>query len=128
MASKWLGTISSANHIPFTAFQIPIKIGTLNSKSAQDIVIYVINEYSLGHAAISNYREITYEDECLWESEGKIWLFREQSIQGIFDEDDSAIGWLNMLGVEVDVILVLEHHQMEGFGKFGAQLQLGTLQ
>ena len=76
------------------AFQIPIRIGTLNSKSAQDVVIYVINEYSLGHAAISNYREITYEDECLWASEGEEFgTFVSNQFKQSYDEDDSA-AWM----------------------------------
>ena len=72
----------------------PHKNGTLNSKSAQDVVIYVINEYSLGHAAISNYREITYEDECLWASEGEDFgTFVSNQFKQSYDEDDSAV-WM----------------------------------
>ena len=77
-----------------TAFQIPIRIGTLNSKSAQDVVIYVINEYGLGHAAISNYREVTYEDECMWESEGEEFgYFVSNQFTQAYEEEDSA-AWM----------------------------------
>ncbi|MEC8278176.1 MAG: DUF2330 domain-containing protein [Myxococcota bacterium] len=53
------------------AFGLPIRIGTLNSKDAQDLVLYVINDYGLGEAKISNYPEFTVEDECLWETQGE---------------------------------------------------------
>lgn len=53
------------------AFALPIRIGTLNSKEAQDLVLYVINDYAQGAAGIANYSEFTVEDECMWESQGE---------------------------------------------------------
>jgi hypothetical protein len=51
------------------SFQIPIRIGTLNAKEAQDLIIYAVNDYNLGRVGISNYSEFSIEDECMWESE-----------------------------------------------------------
>ena len=55
------------------AFQIPIRLGTLNAKEEQDLVIYAISEYQKGAVGISNalYNEFTIEDECMWESQGE---------------------------------------------------------
>ena len=53
------------------AFQIPIRLGTLNAKTEQDLVIYAINDYSEGRIGISNYPEFDIEDECMWESQGE---------------------------------------------------------
>ena len=77
-----------------SAFQIPIRIGTLNSKSAQDVVVYVINDYNLGYAAISNYREFSFEDECMWESDGEEFgYFVSHQFTEAYEEEDSA-GWM----------------------------------
>lgn len=53
------------------AMQLPIRIGTLNSKEEQDLVIYGVNPYSNGRLGISNYLEFSIEDECMWLSEGE---------------------------------------------------------
>ena len=54
-----------------SAFQIPIRIGTLNAKEAQDLIVYAINDYSQGAVGISNYAEFQIEDECMWETQGE---------------------------------------------------------
>jgi MYXO-CTERM domain-containing protein len=52
------------------AFQIPIRIGTLNAKEAQDLVVYTVSEYQNGRVGIANsvYKEFSVEDECMWDS------------------------------------------------------------
>lgn len=60
------------------SFQIPIRIGTLNAKEAQDLIIYAVNDYNLGRVGISNYSEFSIEDECMWESEN------DQSFEGYY--------------------------------------------
>ena len=50
-------------------FGLPIRIGTLNAKETQDVLIYAITDYYDGRVGISNYSEVTVEDECLWEPE-----------------------------------------------------------
>ena len=54
-----------------SAFQIPIRLGTLNAKTEQDLVVYAINNYSEGRVGISNYTEFDIEDECMWETQGE---------------------------------------------------------
>ena len=54
-----------------SVFQLPIRIGTLQAKDAQDLVIYALNDYELGRVGISNYEEFTIEDECMWETQGE---------------------------------------------------------
>lgn len=51
------------------AFQIPIRIGTLNAKEAQDLVVYAVSDYQNGRVGISNsvYQEFSIEDECMWD-------------------------------------------------------------
>lgn len=61
---KYTDTNSNAN-----TFQIPIRIGTLNAKEAQDLIIYAVNDYDRGRVGISNYPEFAIEDECMWASE-----------------------------------------------------------
>jgi hypothetical protein len=53
------------------AFQIPIRLGTLNAKTEQDLVVYTLNDYDSGIVGISNYTEFTIDDECMWESQGE---------------------------------------------------------
>jgi len=52
------------------AFQIPIRIGTLNAKEAQDLVIYAVSPYQNGRVGIANsvYKEFSIEDECMWDA------------------------------------------------------------
>ncbi len=52
------------------SFSIPIRLGTLNARGPQDLIVYAINSYSDGRVAISSYPEFEVEDECLWQQEG----------------------------------------------------------
>ena len=63
------GEMLSPLQISYTsaAFALPIRIGTLNSKGEQDLIIYGINTYAEGRIGISNYPEVSVEDECLWD-------------------------------------------------------------
>ncbi|MGC6508351.1 MAG: DUF2330 domain-containing protein [Myxococcota bacterium] len=54
-----------------SAFALPIRIGTLNAKDSQDLVLYVLNDYVHGAAGIANYPEFTVEDECMWNNQGE---------------------------------------------------------
>lgn len=53
------------------AFALPIRLGTLNAREQQDLIIYGINGYAQGRVGISNYDEVEIEDECMWASEGE---------------------------------------------------------
>jgi hypothetical protein len=74
------------------AFGLPIRIGTLNSKEAQDLVLYVINEYWQGEAKIANYPEFTVEDECMWESQGEEFgqFYADTFTRGYEAQDDGT--------------------------------------
>ncbi|MCB9763165.1 MAG: DUF2330 domain-containing protein [Alphaproteobacteria bacterium] len=48
-------------------FSLPIRLGTLNSPGAQELVVYVINDLEDGQAHIANYPEATLTDECMSE-------------------------------------------------------------
>ena len=80
---KYTDTNSNAN-----SFQIPIRIGTLNAKEAQDLIIYAVNDYSRGRVGISNYAEFSIEDECMWISEND-QSFEEYYVQQFGDAYDA---------------------------------------
>jgi len=46
-------------------FSLPIRIGTAASKGVQDLVVYAVTDYADGSVAISNYPQISFEDECM---------------------------------------------------------------
>ncbi len=52
------------------AFSVPVRLGTLNARGPQDLIIYALNSYQNGRVAISSYPEFEIEDECLWEPDG----------------------------------------------------------
>ena len=77
------------------AFQIPIRIGTLNAKEAQDLVVYAVSDYQNGRVGISNsiYKEFSIEDECMWDpvddqSFGD--YYAEQFTNGYEETEDGA--------------------------------------
>jgi len=51
-------------------FVLPIRLGTLNGKEQQDVILYTINDYAAGRTAVSNYPEQPVEDECMWADDG----------------------------------------------------------
>ena len=76
------------------AFQIPIRIGTLNAKEAQDLVVYAVSDYQNGRVGISNsvYSEFSVEDECMWDPvDGQNFgdYYAEQFTNG-YEETDSG--------------------------------------
>ena len=75
-----------------SVFQIPIRIGTLNSKSEQDLIVYAVNDYQEGAVGISNYPEFTIEDECMWESQGEEFgqYYTEKFREGYESMNDGA--------------------------------------
>jgi hypothetical protein len=52
-------------------FSLPVRLGTANSPGEQDLIIYGVNEFSAGRMGISNYPEVSVEDECLWMPDGE---------------------------------------------------------
>jgi uncharacterized protein (TIGR03382 family) len=51
-------------------FVLPIRLGTLNGKEQQDVILYTINDYAAGSASVSNFPEQPVEDECMWADDG----------------------------------------------------------
>jgi MYXO-CTERM domain-containing protein len=46
-------------------FGLPIRIGTAASKGEQDLIVYAITDFYDGSVGISNYPEMSFEDECM---------------------------------------------------------------
>lgn len=46
-------------------FSLPIRIGTAASKGVQDLLVYAVTDFADGSVAISNYPQISFEDECM---------------------------------------------------------------
>lgn len=74
------------------SFQIPIRIGTLNSKEAQDLIIYSVSPYQQGRVGISNYPEFSIEDECMWDSQGETFgeYYTRKFKEGYESKEDAA--------------------------------------
>jgi hypothetical protein len=74
------------------SFQIPIRIGTLNSKEAQDLIIYSVSPYQQGRVGISNYPEFSIEDECMWDSQGETFgeYYTKKFKEGYESKEDAA--------------------------------------
>jgi hypothetical protein len=70
-------------------FGLPIRLGTLNAKETQDLIIYGINGFDAGRMGISNYPEADIEDECLWDSEGETFQqYYAQRFANAYEETD----------------------------------------
>ena len=50
---------------PSEAFSLPIRLGTLNSRGSQDLLIYALTESQGGAIGISNYPEVTIPRDCM---------------------------------------------------------------
>jgi hypothetical protein len=50
------------------SFGLPIRIGTISAEGDQETLIYTLTDYETdGEVGISNYPEVSLEDECMWE-------------------------------------------------------------
>ncbi len=47
---------------------LPIRMGTINSPGAQDLIVYAIGDADKGQTLISNYDEVTMDSDCMWPS------------------------------------------------------------
>ncbi len=74
-ADAGVGSGDTLSPLQFTyeaeAFGLPIRLGTLNAREVQDLIIYGVNEYARGRVGISNYTEVEIDDECMWDSQGE---------------------------------------------------------
>ncbi|MCB9741964.1 MAG: DUF2330 domain-containing protein [Alphaproteobacteria bacterium] len=64
-ASNWLSPLQFS--YSSEVFSLPIRPGAVNSPGSQDLVIYAITEPEAGQVRVSNYPEVSAEDECLFE-------------------------------------------------------------
>lgn len=71
-------------------FSLPIRLGTLNSSGAQDLLLYTLTPMEDGAVAIANYPEVTIEDECLWAGEDFAAFYPEVFAGAIDDAGGSA--------------------------------------
>jgi hypothetical protein len=48
-----------------TVLELPLRLGTINAEGAQDVVVHVINDRSLGRAKILNHDKAILADDCM---------------------------------------------------------------
>ena len=64
VGSKWLPPLQFSYDSP--VFGLPIRLGTLNGSATQDLLLYILTSPEDGGVGISNYPEVTVEDECMF--------------------------------------------------------------
>ena len=76
-------------------FSLPIRLGTINSPGEQDVVMYIITDEDDGAVGISNYTEITVEDECMvdFDEEGGVDVYYGTKFAEAWAAEDGE-GWL----------------------------------
>ena len=79
-----------------SAFSLPIRLGTLNSPGEQDVVMYILTNSDDGSVAISNYTEISIEDECMVDlvAEGGVDAYYGAQFQAAWESTGEGEGWL----------------------------------
>ena len=78
------------------AFGLPVRLGTLNSPGEQDVVMFILTDDSDGQVMISNYSEITIEDECMVdvEAEGGASNYYGSQFSGAWADEGTGEGWI----------------------------------
>lgn len=71
-------------------FSLPIRLGTLNSTGAQDLILYTLTPAEDGAVAVANYPEAEIEDECLWDGDDFSAFYPEAFADAIDDAGGSA--------------------------------------
>ena len=61
--STWLEPLQFT--YPSEAFSLPIRLGTLNSRGSQDVLIYAFTDPASGSVGISNYPEVNIPRDCM---------------------------------------------------------------
>jgi hypothetical protein len=80
--------------------RLPIEIGTISAHGArQDVVLYVFTDLDQGDVRITNYPEVTPEDECMRPDGSDLTAFYD----GLLDDalGDGA-GWVREYGITAD--------------------------
>ncbi len=76
-------------------FSLPIRLGTLNSPGEQDVVMYIVTDEDAGKVGVSNYPQMTIEDECMvdaWNASDMEAHYGER-FENAFAQESGA-GWL----------------------------------
>ena len=78
------------------AFGLPVRLGTLNSPGQQDVVMFILTDDSDGQVGISNYSEITIEDECMVDvaAEGGASNYYGTQFSEAWEEEGTDEGWI----------------------------------
>ena len=76
-------------------FSLPIRLGTINSPGEQDVVMYIITDEDDGAVGISNYTEISVEDECMvdFDEEGGVDVYYGGKFAEAWAAEEGE-GWL----------------------------------
>ena len=76
-------------------FGLPVRLGTLNSPGEQDVIMYILTDSDDGKVGISNYTEVTIEDECMVdiEAEGGASNYYGRQFAEAWAENDGE-GWI----------------------------------
>ncbi|MCB9763167.1 MAG: DUF2330 domain-containing protein [Alphaproteobacteria bacterium] len=73
---------------------LPIRLGTLNSPGAQELVVYVINDLEDGQAHIANYPEATLTDECMSAIDDFATYYADRLDSALPTDSGSEAHWL----------------------------------
>lgn len=76
-----------------STLSLPIRLGTLNAQGAQDLIIYGINDVDQGELLISNYPQVSVEDECML-SESASADFSAAWLANVDAAFDGQAGWI----------------------------------
>ena len=72
-------------------FGLPIRIGTASSVGEQDLIVYAFTELEDGAVGISNYPELSVEDECMWDGQGEFGTFYAEQFTEAYGQQSGAI-------------------------------------
>ena len=78
------------------ALGLPVRLGTLNSPGEQDVVMFILTDESDGQVMISNYSEITIEDECMVDvgAEGGASNYYGTQFAEAWADEGTGEGWI----------------------------------
>ena len=73
-----------------------MRLGTLNSPGQQDVVMFILTDENDGQVMISNYTEVTIEDECMVDvaAEGGASNYYGTQFAEAWEEQGTGEGWI----------------------------------
>ena len=77
-------------------FGLPVRLGTLNSPGEQDVVMFIVTDQDDGKVGISNYSEVTIEDECMVDvdAEGGASNYYGTKFNEAWTDEGTGEGWI----------------------------------